>query len=70
MLIIANVLYLYMSNTKLNENMKNLTSKENETFNILVKLGDSKELAFKTVVSERKNEAKKESAFYTNAYTN
>ena len=50
--------------------MKNLTSKENETFNILVKLGDSKELAFKTVVSERKNEAKKESAFYTNAYTN
>jgi hypothetical protein len=33
--------------------MKNLTCKENEMFNSLVRLGDSEELALKTVLAFR-----------------
>lgn len=53
------------------ENAK-LTSKELKTFESLVRLGDSKELALETVIMERESEAKKEAAraFYLNAYTN
>ena len=48
--------------------MKNLTAKEIETLNILVRLGDSKELALATVISERENEVNV--TFYENAYNN
>ncbi|WBC28466.1 hypothetical protein RPMD05_8 [Rhodobacteraceae phage LS06-2018-MD05] len=45
--------------------MKNLTKSEQELFNSLVKLGDSKELALETVLSERNKET---SNIYYQAY--
>ena len=42
------------------------TEKETTEFNILVKLGDKKELALWTVISERYNQKNKE--FYKTAY--
>lgn len=45
-----------------------LTSKEIETLNILIRLGDSKELALTTVLAEREN--KVNVSFYENAYNN
>lgn len=45
--------------------MKRLTKKQREEFEILVRLGDSKELALKTVLSKEKKEA---SEMYYNAY--
>ena len=53
-----------MTNTQTNNNMKNLTKKQNKLFNILVQLGDSKELALKTVLSEKE----KDSSMYQIAY--
>lgn len=46
--------------------MANLTNKELETFKILVRLGDSKELALKTVLSERQKQTNNQ--FYINGY--
>jgi len=46
----------------------NLTVKEIETLNILVRLGDSKELALATVIAEREREVNV--TFYENAYYN
>jgi len=34
-------------------NLENLNKKETETYNILVRLGDSPELAYKTVIADR-----------------
>ena len=48
--------------------MTDLNQKELELFNSLVRLGDSKELALKTVISGRDN--KSNVAFYENAYCN
>jgi len=45
-----------------------LTAKEIETLNILVRLGDSKELAFATVIAERTKDNSTD--FYRNAYEN
>lgn len=47
-----------------------LTPKEKEAFDILVRLGDPVELAYKTVLSERDNELKKDHSrdFYSFAY--
>ena len=52
--------------------MITLTAKEEATCKRLVQNGDSKELAIKTVIDNREDEAKKEAAhdFYTFAYTN
>jgi hypothetical protein len=52
--------------------MTTLTNQETKTYKILVRLGDSKELALKTVISERSKEAKKleSKSFYSNAYSN
>lgn len=54
-------------------NIKNeLNSEEFATFERLVRLGDSIQLAYDTVIVNRENEAKKKSSmeFYRNAYTN
>ncbi len=45
-----------------------LTEKETETFKILVRLGDSEELALKTVINERVRPDNHE--VYRNAYCN
>jgi len=45
-----------------------LTTKEIETLTILVRLGDSKELALKTVLNERGKDNSTD--FYRNAYEN
>lgn len=46
--------------------MENLTTKEQETLKILIRLGDSKELALKTIISGRISEEAEEerNAFY------
>jgi len=44
--------------------MENLTSKQIETVKILVRLGDSLELAIKTAKAEKENDV----TFYKNAY--
>lgn len=46
--------------------MNELTNKEQETVKILVRLGDSLELAIKTVLAERNKKTDYE--FYYNAY--
>jgi hypothetical protein len=54
-------------------NIKNeLTTTEFTSFEILVRLGDSIQLAYETVIKEKENESNKKSAdnFYRNAYTN
>lgn len=46
-----------------------LTKKQNELFNSLIRLGDSKNLALRTVLSEEFNpETKKDNSMYENAY--
>lgn len=45
-----------------------LTEKETETFKMLVRLGDTEELAFKTVINERLRPDNHE--FCRNAYCN
>jgi hypothetical protein len=54
-------------------NIKNeLTTTEFTSFEILVRLGDSIQLAYETVIKERKSEINKKSAYniYRYAYTN
>ena len=71
---ILHYLYIIINHLKKHKmtTLNNLTSAELKTYKVLVMLGDSKELALSTVVSERENEVKKAEAneFYRNAYTN
>jgi hypothetical protein len=50
-----------------NVNLKSLKTNDLKSFNSLVKLGDSKELALATVLGEDKNT---NYSFYKNAYEN
>ena len=52
--------------------MITLTKKETETLVILIRLGDSKELAIKTIINNRVNQEIQESSkeFYTFGYLN
>lgn len=43
--------------SKNKNDMKSLTKKQIETYTILVRLGDSKELALKTVLKQQQNES-------------
>ena len=65
--------YLYIRNLKKTE-MKNaaLTAQQLEMVKILIRLGDSEDLAIKTVLSTTKsqNEIDEACKFYRNAYTN
>lgn len=54
-----------MINTQTNKDMTTLTKAQTELFNTLVRLGDSKELALKTVITEEKKE---NSEMYYKAY--
>jgi len=56
----------------MNAKIENLTSKELNTYKTLIRLGDSKELAYNTVIKFREIEAMRENSFesYRKAYTN
>jgi hypothetical protein len=51
---------------KMENEMNNFSEKENDTIKRLIRLGDTKELAEKTVIANRDRECNK--AFYYNPY--
>ena len=53
-----------MSNKETNTEMKNLTKEQSELFTTLLRLGDSKEIALKTVLDQKE----KDTSMYYSAY--